>query len=189
MNIEVEYQIEEACTKDDDRPALAHVWVERPAADKPTEGLAVACDGFIMAVVPVTLEAEDVPGFVPTAALKQARKLAKRSADVQIALTEQGCRVESVSASYVYPRNVDGVFPNWRRVVPTVPAEGGDIPRVALDTKLMLRLSKALGCDTLKLYFDGSPLKAVVAKPHSTSLTARRDDLFGVIMPVYGPGD
>jgi hypothetical protein len=189
MNISVEYQIEEACTKDDLSPALTHVWVERPDADKPTEGLAVACDGRILAVVPVALDAEDVPGFVPVAALKQARRLAKRSADVQIALTDEWCRVESVSASYVYPRNVDGVFPNWRRVVPKVPDEGGDIPHVALDTKYLLRLSKALGCDTLRLYFDGSPLKAVVAKPHSTSLTARRVDLFGVIMPVYGPGD
>jgi hypothetical protein len=184
MNIRVECQVEEACKKDDLRPALAHVWVERPDAKKPTEGLAVACDGFILAVVPVSLEADDVVGFVPPAALKAARKQAARhSPDAQIALTDQGCRVESTSASYVYPRNVDGVFPEWRRVVPKVPDEGGDIPHVALETKLLLRLAKALGCDTLKLYFDGSPVKPVLVRPSNTWRTPRQDDLVGVVMP------
>src|SRR3990172_967447 len=72
MQIDHEYQIWNAVALHEERPALQMVQIEATGDGK---GVAVAADGFIMAVVPVTLEPDDILGPVHYSAFKRAFRI------------------------------------------------------------------------------------------------------------------
>jgi hypothetical protein len=74
MRIQLSYKIEKCCAPDDTRPVLAYVNITtfegRPVA--------IAADGFMLAVVPVEMEDGDVPGLVYADLFAKARSATKR---------------------------------------------------------------------------------------------------------------
>ena len=139
----------------------------------------VATDGKIMAVVEVERgDGDVVQGQIPKRALAAGRKL-RAAADiegttaskpVELALRKDAVVTENGDA---YVRSPDHTYPKWEAAMP-----GPDEPgvSVAVDTRLLRRLSQALGDDVLKLKVCGSN-KPILA---TTSVAGRT----GVVMPV-----
>ena len=111
------YQIEAASSRDDLRPTLKTVNITT-YQDKP---VAVAADGMIMAVVPIIMQDDDVPGLVPNSHFTAARKVITRvHQDLLLRLS-----VETTTdiTGTIRKRSVEGHYPNFWRVVPNVTRE------------------------------------------------------------------
>ena len=139
----------------------------------------VATDSKVMAVVEVEcLDTDTVQGQIPGRALAAGRRLraaadikgTTTSAPVELALRKDAVVTENGDA---YVRSPDHTYPKWEAAMP-----GPDEPgvSVAVDTRLLRRLSQALGDDVLRLKICGSnkPIQA------TTSVAGRT----GVVMPV-----
>lgn len=183
------------------RPALAHLLLRRTGE---TSGELVAADGFMLAVVPVSLDADDVPGLIHPEALKAAAKDSpKREPEVTVYVLED--IVRSVEhACYPRVRTINGEtpmankYPDISRIVPRdVPVSGQNHQAMptSLNFKYLDLLGKALGGLGVTLWPNpiGTSGPLVV-----TPVTGRGDAgsfraglpvaPYGVLMPMHTSG-
>lgn len=135
MKINKEFKIWLAANdlKDESRPALNHILIERTGNEGFTQdgydgpnGIAIAANGLMIAVVPVELENGDVPGLVRADVLQAAFK-GCRGLDIQIELGNDTVSFCTKLTTMTCPRFTDTfkehpetyTFPNWRNVIPT----------------------------------------------------------------------
>ncbi|MHA2428650.1 MAG: hypothetical protein ACXADB_11565 [Candidatus Hermodarchaeia archaeon] len=204
MLMDSEYQIWEACTKDDMRPALTCVNfirkedvtecdIELVGADN---GIAVATDGYMLVVVPVEFEDDDVPGLVPAEIVKQAAKESKKFKNIYNGRTHIQLGEDTVTIPFQVqmPRGIVdmGLYPDvWPIVPKEIPTVEPDNARsnLALDMSLLLRLGKALGKPPVRnksanvvINFNGKKYE-----PYYVQLTNHEYKVapFGLLMPIH----
>jgi hypothetical protein len=170
MWLDHHYQIEQAVLNDPkyNRPSLCHVnittWEKEPVA--------VASDGFILAVVPVFLDEGDVLGLVQANAFKIARK--SKIKPPRLFLREQhvefpdGTTIPRFTAEHLEYPNISVVFHDTK-----------PYPVLAMNTEYLRRLSKALGSD--RLYFYPERTTGVLVSPNQTD---KLIPPFGITTPI-----
>jgi len=174
MKLHKDCKIELAASKEDSRYVLTE-----PYLDMSKDPVLVATSGAAIAVIPVEVCAEDIPGHVGVDALKLMRK-SKRD---QAVLTKDWIDVEGVGRVL---RSDLGKFPNWRAVVPDKDREVTFA--VGLNIKMLWELCQAIGCETARLEFKDN-LEGVLVKPtsvhspHYASKPCANENAYGVIMP------
>lgn len=174
MEIDGDYRIWEATPqRDDTRPVLNHVLIERVDDALGTCGLAIAADGYMLACIPVRLAPEDVPGLVHAEAFVQARKATGKGLPLVMALGVDTVQFPSGRGMVSYPRfsvmrsetqdvpgqeprtrvvNViknecPGDYPDWRRIAPLAQPEPTLTGVFTLDPARYARLCLILGVD------------------------------------------
>ena len=152
------------------RTALQNVYLDR----EESQAKLIATDGRILAIVPVEAK-EGESGFISPEALKAARKL---KGDVEVACNGHLALLDGMQ----FPKpDVSGVFPQWRKVLPQAQ---GETLRIGLNPSLLLRLSEAIGAETVELTIDlSNPDGAIHVAVGKTASDENRDNA-GVIMPV-----
>lgn len=218
MFIKREYEIWRAAAQDDARPALQHVLiVDSAQADKwniglpaGENGLAVATDGFMLAIAPVQLEDEDIPGLVDANLFQEAAKVTPRTfPGVWMKLDEQRINLldQSVRARWVgdqWPGN----YPDIMAVLPAKRPDGrateegeadpglNSHPVLSINTAYLIDLTKALGAKYIKsardnthfrfLYLTrtfGTPILIEIAR-HRTVFGGHWLAPLGLLMPI-----
>lgn len=169
MLINSEYKVFEACAKDQARPTLACVSIVSDAVFDPESGIvthgdagggmlhgrALATDGFILAVVPVLLDANDQDGLIGREAMAAAFKASKRlrEPEVRVGLDQVGYVVLADGA--MIPRTPEspgdyGRFPDVDPVIPSkrlTPAERRyHLMAANFNWGYMRRCAMAIGC-------------------------------------------
>lgn len=137
MQIARECQIEAAASKDDTRFNLTHLYLDGSTL--------VATDGHMLAAVPVALDDHDATGYVTREALTTARKVWKRGPTF---LLVNGSQAIPGGATYPRPNMADvGAFPDWRQIVPKMPAGApkGEMARIRNNAMITLRHMKGAG--------------------------------------------
>lgn len=167
MQIDKKYRLERAVSTDDARESLANISVTRRHA--------IACDGHILAIVPVTTEKGDEAGWMTPDALKLARKCGPRGSDlIQIGLNgsqelQDGSTLKRPSFDKVRPPKMLQILLNAHR---------RRTYRVGINAGMLKDLSDALGTDEVVLEF-GSPTEPILIRP-----VHHEEGVRGVIMPV-----
>ena len=195
MNIEQHYKPELCASKDAARvPIYNVVSIDATDALKPR---AIATDGKMMAVVPVTIDGDDVlhegTALIPTESLKSARKMTTRKRPAYIGINETSvgtsvgagrvCTTKLVdSTTTSYPR--DYQFPRWREVVEGIsPKEGVSTMKLALNPKLLLACAEAIGAGcsvTIEIPMDGNK----VDHQAPVRITGDHPDAFAILMQI-----
>jgi hypothetical protein len=178
------------------RTQLEHVMIEKqdaPAdADGFRPGLAIAADGFMLAVQVVRLEADDVPGLVHCSRFEQAIKRTPRATrknwngDIRMELgAEAVTYMDRATERRVTQDALQ--FPNYGRVVPS--HTGADAPRARIlnfNPKLYAILCAALGEEGKVVLMPGkdefSPLLLETRLPDEHG---RPVAPYGVLMPMH----
>jgi hypothetical protein len=164
--------VEKVASQDATRAAITLPYLD---IDAERSAHIISTNGAAMVKLPVEITAEDVAGYVPTAALKEGRKLAKKFDSVDLVCNGSAKLLNGAT----YPRESRETFPNWRQVWPK---EEGKIT-LALDAALLYELAQAMGTEGVVLTFDAD-------KPISVRATATKAckpasfDAMGVIMPI-----
>ena len=189
MNVNKKLLVENVCSKDKNRAILAQPWLDVEGARM------LACDGFVLAVVPVELDPADTTGPVPVDALKLARK--NRGGDDfthEIVASNGTASVEVGGQSSTFNRLAPGQvdrYPDVDQVVndATKHLEADTEATITIDAQKLYDLAKAIcvpggayGSKMLavKLYID-TPRRAVYVKPNKNGTD---NSAYGVIMPV-----
>ena len=163
--------VEKVASQDSTRPAIGAPYLD---IDETRAAHIIATNGAALVKVPVEIDGEDCAGYVPAVALKEGRKLAKRSEAINLSCNGSAKLLNGAT----YPRG-EGQFPNWRQVWPK--EEGKTV--LALDARLLYELAQALGTEGVVLTFNpGEPItvRATATKGvQPASVEAR-----GVIMPI-----
>lgn len=162
MLIKSDYRVFESVAGDDSRLTLTCVNVtadrEGPYVDDHCDGLAMATDGFILAVVPVKVEYDDDIGLISASAFKAAFDASKRMRldDVLLKLDLPdyvGLADGGMVRRYDSGDGKDlGRFPDVTPVIPKrikpVDREAAGLHLMAANFNygLMLRLIKSIGC-------------------------------------------
>jgi hypothetical protein len=164
--------VEKVASQDATRAAIT-----LPYLDIDAERMAhiISTNGAAMVKLPVEITAEDAAGYVPTAALKEGRKLAKKFDSVELVCNGSAKLLNGAT----YPRESRETFPNWRQVWPK---EEGKIT-LALDAALLYELAQAMGTEGVVLTFDTDTPISVRATATKACKPASFDAM-GVIMPI-----
>lgn len=222
MLIKSEFRVFESVALDDSRPTLSCVNVtsERlnPDSEGRCEGLAMATDGFILAVVPVLVDDLDDLGLVSAVAFKAAFAAARRMrVDPVVLKLDLPLYVGLADGSMVrrYGADVDaGSFSRFPDVDPVIPkrsqigdreVQGRHLMSVAYNPGLINRLCKSIGCKIAnrgvgskgdnypRLVFGGvdnggSTCDPIVIESQSASMADDFVPPFGLIMPMHSSG-
>jgi hypothetical protein len=142
MKINERYQIDKAVSDDHTRPALMQCHLDREKARL------VACDGKIMAVVPVTdLDGspgdcpKDSSGPVSVDALKAARRL---KSPYGLVLGASGKHSLANGATMPRPNDLPS-YPPYEQVLPGHRMGSPDTITICINAELLLDLAKAIG--------------------------------------------
>lgn len=166
-------KIELVCAKPSDgrrvlqEPFLSH-------GKKAGDVFLVGLDGKMLLAVPVSIDgcAEDTPGFVPTWAIKEARKFH----NAPISLKGDMVKVGEMQG----PRNAAEYNPpDWRSVVPSARKEKS----VRLDVDRLAALAKAFGRSTVNVFFEDNP-DPEVKKVLRVEIPGAPDGTIALLMPV-----
>jgi hypothetical protein len=176
MYIDRKYAIEEAALqgKNAECEPSGNVIIQRLSGD---QGVAIASDGYILAVVPVTLEDSDALGPFPAAYVKQARRHKNGRDDLRLILAEQTVGFESGAILHHGWASAAADY-DWRSLIPEHPKEARC---ASLDPAQLTRLAAALG---------GGPVHLCIGAEWEEILVLARHDQdpyappVGVIMPV-----
>lgn len=138
MQIESKYKLEKACSNDKTRLVL-----NSPYFDK-ENGKMIACDGRMLAVVPVDdIQDNEKSGHVSIDAIKAARKSPFGKTTGKSEIICNGSL--KVSTGPEFPREDIGRFPQYEQALPDPKREIKF--RVALNPELLLDLCYAIGFD------------------------------------------
>ena len=152
--------------------ALANVYFDKEG------GNLVASDGFILVVIPVEFEEEDVSGVIVPEALLAARE---NQGNLRL------CRHETVVGEESYDRSDD--YPDVNVVVAKVLEEESESTVVSLDAHRLLNLARALLDDpkydvygvTLEIRSKNEP---ILVRPYVRGGGLYHDKRFGILMPM-----
>ncbi len=178
---------------------LTHLLVVR---DSETAGRLVAANGFMLAVVPVTLSAADVAGLVHPEALKSAAKdTPKREYNVELNLSADTV-ISKAGASFPRVRAVAGCIPKAKdytdisRVVPrgvTTRTHEQPAQPLSFNFQCLDMIGRALGGSGVTLWPNPiGPTGPVVIFPLGRSAQGSRFENglpvapYAVLMPMYG---
>ena len=147
-----------------------------------TDGRLVACNGSILAVVPVTDTERDESGMIPTAALAEATK--GKLGDAELASLNEhvatgNYRIDRPSAD---PEH----YPDYKRIVTDPPAGLS----IRLSAKHLIDLVAALGAvgtdlDMIELRFMATS-QGAIDSAFPVRVDVEGTGAFGVIMPIKG---
>lgn len=164
--------VEKVASQDSTRPAICLPYLDIDA-DRLTAHI-ISTNGAAMVKLPVEITPEDVTGYVPTVALKEGRKLARKFDSVDLVCNGSAKLLNGAT----YPRG-EGQFPNWRQVWPK---EEGKIT-LALDAALLYELAQAMGTEGVVLTFNpGEPI--IVRATATKGVQPASFEARGVIMPI-----
>lgn len=230
MRIHTDYRIEPAADPGQEhRPLLAHISIERiadashhfpmpsPGGKAPSpgvyNGVAVAADGFILAVVPVSLDDTDATGLIYCNSLAHARKWqmlfpgilpnyltlrldaetirSSRADFPRFGLTRPGMEAITAATPWITWRAlVRDIVARERETLPAAGlTEAGTWER-HLNTTLLAKLGSAIGTETPRITHAGEGL-AYLIEPHM-SQRARGSwprPPFGLLMPLTAGPD
>ena len=167
MQIDKKYKIEKAVCTDDTRTNLANISITRRHA--------IACDGRMIAIVPVTVEEGDEAGWLSPDALKLARRVNPKGLDtIRIVLNgtqelQDGSTIKRPSFDDVHP-------PKMLQIL--LHAHRGRTFRIGINASMLKSLSEALGSEEIVLEF-GSPTETILVHP-----VHHEEGVCGVLMPV-----
>lgn len=187
MQIDKGFEIELAAAQDDTRPVLNHVQITRYKG----QPVAVAGDGFILAVVPIELDDEDVTGLVSVSAFRKARRAPKPNGKITMTLTSTEW-VVLTDRSLVTRRNPYSnarvSFPDYVRAVneafdkyKIAEAEKKGTAQIAFNPKNMRLMQKVLNIDCVQLSMTASDAAIFVTDKF---LGDKLEPPFGVVMPM-----
>lgn len=175
MKIDRRFRIWEAAAPEDDgRPVLQCVSIER---DSEYGTVAVAVDGWMVAVVPVELEQGEEPCLMSGAALRKA------VGRIRYAIWPQ--KPASVVLQPVVLRNP---YPSWHQLIPALPTEL-TYPGIAFQPEQFGRACNAIGItgeDIVILSHDARrPRDPMILRPEGPLDQLRPP--FAVLMPWNSP--
>lgn len=138
--------------------------------------VAMAADGFSLAVVPVTLQDGDVLGYVQPESFIHARKAPLSQRNTRGAFIALGESVLTFTDGSTLPRRVCATeWPDLERVVPDLTEEPSCLPGpLCLDTKQIARLTEAIGagdCFTVRRTSVSGPLLITAGFPAPSGFT------------------
>jgi hypothetical protein len=142
MIVPAKCKLEKVVSKDQTRPVLASAYlrVVEPATEaEPGSGYLEATDSFKLARVPVELEVGDVEGFIPPAALIEARKADRLTPRLEANGT---CDVPGGPS---FPRPEPGQPVNVDQLLPV--EDDLHSFEVGLSPKLLLELAQGMGAE------------------------------------------
>lgn len=171
MKIPAQCLIEKACNTDYTRLVLLHPYLD---VTSPTYGpVMVACNGAILAVVPVTEAEIEESGPIPAEALKVARRAKGAKQSGAYMSTNEGTVYTKTTVHGKEDGDTSGVqrfdrptyptgakFPNWEAVVP--PKDRHTTVKVGLNIEQLWKLCQAMGCEAATLEISGSTDPVVV---------------------------
>jgi hypothetical protein len=161
-------KIEKAASKDQTRQNLHHPILTKSAAG---EDVLVACDGHILAVVPVLAFHDDTSGPISGDALALARKNAKKTDAASV--RANGSLVLADGATLPRPEQ-EGYYPNWEQILESSKSQEPTVT-LGLNAKLMADLAEALGSNK-------GVIKLEITDANS-AIRVSTDKGYGLIMP------
>jgi hypothetical protein len=185
MRFDKKFKLEKVCSKDKTRWSI----LQQPHLDVERQRL-LACNGFVLAVVPATVDGDDKTGAIPLDAFKAAAK-SKLDPELSAAVHVNGgtVKVEDANATleFVVPQGAIGKYPDVDQIIPR---EKDDDIVIGLDAKLLYELAQAMhpqggGRSGYKvaLRIQRLPNSPVTVKPVFDR--KQYNEAFGVIMPVH----
>lgn len=187
MEIDREYKLWKACDQAFDG-IRGHVLIERLDGNR---GRAIALDGYVAVVVPVTLDDDDIPGLLYGHLLKKGTRLSGYGPAV-VRLGEETVTFEGHLRSLTGQRMMGNYeaksFPDVS--MPLRHVAFGAIPHVSIQWRLLKRVCLAMGID----YSSGGPILRFGDTPESPIVVQTFDGgrvteyPFGLIMPMKADG-
>lgn len=189
MKILNQFQIEQTAGIGSGREVLEHVLIERLGSEDPwlsddCNGVAVAADGFCMAVVPVLLDPEDTPGLLPATLFKGLRDAAGESLyEVNVILGENSLSYLSPDGGVTIKYDAcEKTFPVYREIISKHVSAGTD--PFFLQPRVLRKVAKAIGASGVRLGL-ATMNTPILVRPYSG--LGEGDKLvppFGVLMPM-----
>ena len=167
MQIDKKYRLEKAVSTDDSRESLANI--------SGTHRHAVACNGTILAIVPITQEKADEPGWMTPSALVLARKTSLRNSD-NLSIGLNGIQELANGSTLKRPSTKEVRPPSLFQML--LRAHRSRQYKVGLNVDKLRTLVDALGTKEIILEF-GEPDAAILVRPLS-----RESGVRGLIMPI-----
>ena len=177
MKIDRNYQIEKAASKDELRPALTHILLEK--------NFAIATTGQILAKVPI--ENNSLAGLLDPKALTLARKMQK-TPDLElhlqngtigiVAMDKHGTHsTEAIEMKRCRFEERDDNYPDWKSVVP----KHVNSHKFGFKLKNLIALAAAIGTDEVVFDVDVDDYKkAIIVRPFDCENKAA-----GLLMPMH----
>jgi hypothetical protein len=164
MQIDKQYKLEKAVSKDQSRENMQNIWT--------TKHHAFATNGTILAAVPVTNEKDDTTGWLTPECLKLARRGVNGSDAIAISLNGQ----MTIPGGMTLPRPTESRFPHIFRLLRH--ALSNRKVRFALNAGHLRNLSEAIGSEEVIIEL-GNTDEAIVIRPLHESNSA-----LGLVMPI-----
>lgn len=167
MKIDKKYRLEKAVSTDESRTNLTNISITRRHA--------IACDGRMIAIVPVELGEGDEAGWLSPDALKLARRVNPKGLDT-IRIILNGTQ-ELPDGSTIKRPSFDDVHPPKMLQI-LLQAHRKRTFRIGINASMLKSLSEALGSEEIVLEF-GSPTETILVHP-----VHHEEGVCGVLMPV-----
>ena len=167
MKIDKKYRLEKAVSTDESRTNLTNISITRRHA--------IACDGRMIAIVPVEVDEGDEAGWLSPDALKLARRVNPKGLDT-IGIILNGTQ-ELPDGSTIKRPSFDEVHPPKMLQI-LLHANRGRTFRIGINASMLKSLSEAIGSEEVVLEF-GSPTETILVHP-----VHYEEGVCGVLMPV-----
>lgn len=161
-------KIENLCDKN--RPSISNPFLD-------DDGNLIATNGKAMAVIPKMNNADDVPGYVPSEAIKNSRVKRKNHPNWNIRLNGMAC-VETPNGNIEFSRSDSEIQPpNYNPAIGSLPINKKDRFTIKFSVDLLDTLRKALGSDEfVTVTFD-------TRDNERPFFVTTKENGFGVMMP------
>ena len=179
VSLSPEYKIWKAVGSELSRPVLTGVYLD-------PKGYMVACDSFLLAVVPCKIQGKLEKGvIIPTSVLTTASKSRPRHSDL-LFFIEPGDNGLLISSAFgdgqMMSKPIDGTYPTWRRVIPPLSAMMVNTKQISYNPKLLLRLSESIGITVPVVLCCKN-----VNGQQGLAVVLGLDGAFGLVMSMFSP--
>ncbi len=194
MQFNRSHQIWKAAAPDETRPILNHVLIERTRNEV---GIAVAANGFVLAVIPVVLDEDDVPGIVRADLFQRAASMTEivkgkrtRPASARMGLGADRVTLADESTHLRTSfKNDNPPYPDWRRIAKRTPAkEGSLVGEIGLDPRWLAIMGAVLGVGKdvqgLRLTFNGRESAVMIERVQRFG-DLEAEPPYGLVMPMH----
>lgn len=175
------------------RPIIEHISIEPyiGPGDKTIKHVAVASDGYVLAVVPVVLAKGETPGLLYAPILRNARRQSSKHEETLTVRLSRDTATLANGTTFKreeMPTSGSHLFPDWRRVVALGLEPGETPPHIALNLPLVQQAAKGIGTTSLCLRWYAEH-KGVVVTDRDGIKSLPPKPPFAVVMPMYVVGD